>query len=217
MFVGAGEALVGGLLAGDDGHREHSFRELTIDFEHLQCLGHGIVTVGVRGVPLLPEKFRGAQEEARAHLPAHDVGPLVDEQRQVAIALDPALERVADNRLRRRPHDERLLQLGFGIDDELAAFVLQAVVRDDRHLLGEAFDVLSLLGDEAHRDEEWEVAVVVARFLDAGIELRLNALPNAPAPRLDYHAAAHRARLGHVAVAHGGLVPLGEVLLASDR
>ena len=214
--VGAGEALVGGLLAGDDGHRQHVFRELAIDLEHLQRLGHGIVAVGVRGMALLPEELGGAQEQARAHLPAHDVGPLVDEQRQIAIALDPALEGIADDRLRRRPHDQRLLELGFGIDHQLAAFVLQAVVRDDRHLLGEAFDVLGLLGDEAHRDEEREIAVLVARFLDAGIELGLNALPDAPAPRLDDHAAAHRARLGHVAVAHGGLIPLREILLPSD-
>ena len=48
------------------------------------------------------------------------------------------------------------------------------------------------------------------------VELGLDALPDAPAPRLDDHAAAHGARLGHVAVAHDGLVPLGEVLLAGD-
>ena len=215
-IVSTGEALVGGLLAGDDRHRQHVFGELSIDLEHLHRLGHGIGAVGVRGVPLLPEEFRGAQEEARTHLPAHDVGPLVDEQRQIAIALDPALERIADDRLRRRSHDERLLELGIGIDHQLAALVLQAVVRDDRHLLGKAFDVLGLLGDEAHRDEEREVAVLVASFLDAGIELGLNAFPNAPAPRLDHHAAAHRARLRHVTVVHGDLIPLGEILLASD-
>ena len=117
---GAGEALVRGLLAGDHRHRQHVFGELAIDVEHLQRLGHGLVAVGVRGVALLPEELRGAQEQARAHLPAHDVGPLVDEQRQVAIALDPALERVADDRLRRRPHDQRLLELGVGIGHELA-------------------------------------------------------------------------------------------------
>jgi hypothetical protein len=144
------------------------------------------------------------------------IRPLVDEQRQVAIALDPALERVADDRLGRRPYDQRLLELGCRIDHKLAALVLQAVVGDDRHLLGEAFDVLGLLGDEAHRYEQREIAVLVARILDARVELGLDALPNAPAPRLDHHAAAHRAGLGHVPVTHGSLIPLRKILLARD-
>ena len=54
--------------------------------------------------------------------------------------------------------------LASGSTTQLAAFVLQPVVRDDRHLLGEALDVLGLLGDEAQRDEQREVAVVVARY-----------------------------------------------------
>ena len=106
--------------------------------------------------------------------------------------------------------------LASGIENQLAALVLQAMVRDDRHLLGEAFHVLGFLGDEAHRNEQREVAVVVAGILDALVELGLDALPHAPAPRLDDHAAAHGARLGHVAVANGGLIPLGETLLAGD-
>ena len=93
-----------------------SSANVAIDLEHLQRLGHGVVAVGVRGMTFLPEEFGRAQEQARAHLPAHDVRPLVDEQRQIAIALDPALERVADDRLRRRPDDQRLFELGVGID-----------------------------------------------------------------------------------------------------
>ena len=41
--------------------------------------------------------------------------------------------------------------------------LLQPVVRDDRHLLGEALDVLGLLGDVAERDEQREVGVLGAR------------------------------------------------------
>ncbi len=57
-----------------------------------QRLGLGLV----RGVALLPEKFGRAQEQARAHFPAHDVGPLVDEDGQVAVGLHPL--RVASRR-----------------------------------------------------------------------------------------------------------------------
>ena len=114
--VGAGEALVGRLLARDHRHGEHVFGELAIDLEHLQRFGHRVVAVGVRRVAFLPEKLGRAQEQPRAHFPAHDVGPLVDQQRQVAIALDPALEGIADDRLRRRPDDQRLFQLRLRIE-----------------------------------------------------------------------------------------------------
>ena len=74
----------------------------------------------MRRVTLLPEELGGAQEEPRPHLPADDVRPLVDEQRQVAIALDPLRERRADDRLRGRPDDQRLLELSGRIGDQRA-------------------------------------------------------------------------------------------------
>ncbi len=98
---------------------------------------------------LLPEEFGGAQEEPRAHLPAHHIGPLVDLQRQVAVALDPAGKGVADDGFRGRPHDQRLFQLGVRIGLQLAVDQLQPVMGDDRHLLGETLHVLGFLGEEA--------------------------------------------------------------------
>nr|GFC75354.1 hypothetical protein [Tanacetum cinerariifolium] len=54
----------------------------------------------VGGVAFLPQKLGGAQEEARAHFPAYHVGPLVDEQRQVAVALNPVFVSAPDDGLR---------------------------------------------------------------------------------------------------------------------
>lgn len=44
---------------------------------------------GSAGCAHLPEELQGAHKGAGAHLPAVHVGPLVDEQRQVAVALHP--------------------------------------------------------------------------------------------------------------------------------
>ena len=88
--------------------------------------------------------------------------------------------------------------VGLGIDHELAVDGFQPVMGDDRHFLGEAFDVAGLLRDEAHRDEQREVAVLVPGLLDALVERRLDQLPDALAPGLDDHAAAHRTGLGHI-------------------
>src|SRR3712207_8114273 len=55
--------------------------------EHSPRLLLGLVVRGVRRVSLLPQELERSKEEPRPHLPAHDVRPLVDEQRQVAVAL----------------------------------------------------------------------------------------------------------------------------------
>jgi hypothetical protein len=136
------------------------------------------------------------QEEARAHLPTHHVPPLVDEQRQVAIAADPALKRVADHSLGGRAHDQRFGERGVGVRHQAAALGLKPVMGDDRHLLGEPLHMLALLREEAQGNEEREIAVVVAERLDAAVQLRLDQLPDAVAPRLDDHTAAHRGDLG---------------------
>ena len=158
----------------------------------------------------LPEEFGGAQEKPRPHFPAHDIGPLVDQHGQVAMAADPAREGVADDGLRGGPHHQRLFQLGVRIGLQLAVDLLQAVMGDDRHFLGEAFDMIGFLGDEGEGDEEREIAILMAGRLDAAVQLLLDQFPHAIAPGLDHHGAAHRAGLGHVGVAHHRLVPVGE-------
>ena len=85
----AGELLVVGLLPADHRHRHHVLGEVGVDVEHAVHLFERLFVRRVRGVAFLPEELAGAQEQARAHLPAHHVGPLVDEQRQIAVALDP--------------------------------------------------------------------------------------------------------------------------------
>jgi hypothetical protein len=96
----------------------------------------GLLVGGVGGVALLPQELGGPQEHAGALLPAHDVGPLVHEQREVAVAVDPAGEEVADDGLAGRADDVGLVEL------------FAAGVGDDRELGREALDVLGLLGDE---------------------------------------------------------------------
>ncbi len=151
----------------------------------------------------LPEELRGAQEHARAQLPANDVGPLVDQHRQVAPALDPLGEEVADDGLRRRADDVRLFQL------------LAAGDGDHRQLGREAFHVLGFLLQEALRDQQREIHVLVAGGLEAVVELALQHLPDGVAVGLDDHAALDDlGGLGHVALQDDVLVPGGEILLA---
>jgi hypothetical protein len=91
------------------------------------------------------------------------------------------------------------------------------MVGDDRHFLGEAFHVVGFLGEVRQRNEQREIAVLDARFLDARVHQLLDAFPDAVTPRLDHHAAAHAGFLGKLGLGDHRLIPLGEVFVALDR
>ena len=148
----AGELLGLRLHALDHRHRHHVLGHLGVDIEHAQHFLDGFFVRRVRGVSLLPEKFRGPQEHARAQLPADDVRPLVHQHRQVAPALNPLREEMADDGFRRRPDDVRLFEL--------------FAARDGHHrqLRRETLDVLRFLLQKALRDEQRKIHVLMARW-----------------------------------------------------
>jgi predicted transcriptional regulator len=110
---------------------------------------------------------------------------------------------VADDRLRGGPDDVRLFELFAACDG------------DDRQLRRESLDVLGLLAQEALRDQQRKVGVLVAEGFEPVVELALEPLPDGVAVRLDHHAALHDfGRLGHVALQDDVLIPRCEVLRA---
>jgi hypothetical protein len=87
------------LRAGQDGNGERLVEAVPVDAEHLQGLLTRLAGRSVDGVALLPEKLGGAQKGPGDHLPAHDVAPLVYEEGQIPVALDPVPVEVADDAL----------------------------------------------------------------------------------------------------------------------
>ena len=151
----------------------------------------------------LPEEFRGAQEHARAQFPADHVGPLVQQHRQIAPALNPLGEEVADDGLRRRPDHVRLFEF------------LAAGDGDHRQFRREAFDVLGFLLQEALRDQQREIDVLVVGGLEALVEFALQHFPDGVAVGLDDHAALDDfGGFRHVALQYDVLIPGGKVLRA---
>ena len=128
----------------EDRDRQMIAHEGFVDVEHLLRLGARFGFGFVHGVAFLPEEFRGAQEQARAHFPAHDIGPLVDQDRQIAVGLHPLRVARADDCLGRWPNDQRLGQRT-GRHHFPIGIQLQPVMSDDGAFLGEAFDVLRFL------------------------------------------------------------------------
>ena len=159
----------------------------------------------------LPQKFRRAKKQTRSHFPAHNVRPLIDEQWQVPVGLNPASEQFADDSLGSRPDDEGFVQLSGGL--QLAVLIrFQSGMGDHRALLGEAVDMLRLALEKAHRDEEREVGVLVTGCLEHGIQGFANVFPDGIAPRFDNHATAYRSILGQVRRLDYLLIPLGIIL-----
>ena len=164
---------------------------------------------------LLPEELGRTQEQTRTHLPTHDVGPLVAQDRQVTIRLDPVLISIPDDRLRRRTHDQLLLQLGSRIDYYALPLgvILQAIVRHHGALLGEALYVVSLAREERLGDKEREIGILVSRLLEHLIECLVHLLPDGITIGFDHHTAAHGRIFGQAGLHNQVVIPLRVVII----
>ena len=198
--VGAGELLSLGLLAVHHRHRQLVFGKVLVDSQHAQRLLLRLLGRLVRGVPFLPEELGGAEEQPGHLFPSHDVGPLIDQDRQVSPRLDPLGVHRSDDRLRGRADGEPFLE------DFVAA------LRHPRDLRREPFHVLRLAHQQALRDEEREVRVDVTGGLEAPVQPLLDQLPHRIAVGPDHHAPLDRGVVGQLGAADDVDVPAAEVL-----
>ena len=211
----AGKTLGLRFFARKNRQRQMLAREGFIHAQHLLRLLHRLLRSLVRGVAFLPQELGGAEKNARAHLPSHDVRPLVDEDGKVAPGLHPFCVGGADDRLAGGSHHERLGELRAGRGTQFAIRPdIEPVVRDDRAFLCEALDVSRFFFEITERNEERKIRVPVAGRLEHGIERALHGFPDAVAPGLDNHAAAHVGVFREIGGTDDLLIPLGEILRA---
>ena len=180
--VGTGESLGLGLAPTEHGHRHPVFAEVGIHIEHPRSMFNRLVGRCVRGMPFLPEKLGGTEKEPGPHLPTNDVRPLVDQQRQIPIRLDPAGECFPDDRLGSRPNHEWFIQFSRRDQSAIGAG-LKPVVGDDGAFLGKPLDMLGFLLEETLGYEKGEVGVLVTGRLEHPIEHLLELLPEGATPR----------------------------------
>ena len=105
------------------------FRESPVDAKNTQGFLFSILIGRVSGMPFLPQEFRGSQKQPCAHFPSNDIAPLIQEQWQIPIRLDPIPVRIPNNGLRRGPDDERFVEFR------------AAGVSNHSHLRSESLDV----------------------------------------------------------------------------
>ena len=213
---GTGEAFGFGFLSHDDGDGEEVADGIRVKLmDHVGFL-EGLFLGLVRGVAFLPEELGGAEEEAGAHFPAHDVCPLVDEKGEVAVGLGPAREGGSDDGLGGGTNDVGLGEFAagdhFGFSGDGVFFCFETVVGDDGALGGKALGVLGFFFEIGEGDEEGEVGVFMAGGLEAAIEVALDGFPDGKAPRLDDHASSGFGIFSKVGGSDDLLIPLGKVL-----
>src|SRR5829696_5857609 len=137
---------------------------------------------------LLPQELGRTKKWAGHLLPAQHVAPLVYEDGQVAVALDPVPVKVADDALGGRADIKNLFEL------------FASSYRYPGELGVEAFDVLGLFFEVALGDEEGEVGVLVAGYLEAPIQVALDAFPDREPVRTNSESPPYRpviCELGH--------------------
>ena len=212
----SGEALVRRLDTFDDRNSHHALGEVGIYIEHLSCVVLGFLFGRMGGVSLLPEELGRTEEEAGTHLPAHDVTPLVTEDRQIPIGRDPVLIGGPDDGLGSRTDDEFFLQFRLRVYDHAATVgvVHQTMVGHNGALFGKALYVLRFAAKERLRDEEREIGVFDTFLFEPTVELRLNRFPNRIAVGLDDHTSADRTLLRQVGLNDQFVIPL-RIILAS--
>ena len=65
--------------------------------QHFFSFLNGFVAGGMRRVTFLPQKFGSSEKQAGTHFPTNNVGPLIDQNGQIAIGLNPTFVGVPDN------------------------------------------------------------------------------------------------------------------------
>src|SRR4029453_2765891 len=106
--------------------------------------------------------------------------PLVQQERQITVRLNPVAIGIPNDGLRRRPDNQRLFKL------------LTATVRDHSDFWSEPFDMLRLLLQKVLRNEQWKVGILVPGFLKHPIKRLLHFFPDGIAIGANDHAALYR-------------------------
>lgn len=97
-------------------HEVHA--KIVVDIEHLPCFVVRFLCACMGGMSFLPKEFSTPQKQSCPHFPSDDIRPLIYQQRQITIGMDPILIAVPYDGFRGRSHDELFFKLRFRIDDD---------------------------------------------------------------------------------------------------
>src|SRR5690606_3918191 len=142
-------------------------------------------------MPFLPQKFSRSEKQSGPHFPTDNVRPLVDQNGQIPVGLDPVPVRIPNDGFGRGAYDQFLFEFGFRIyyDAFPIRIVHQPVMGDYGAFLGETFYVGRLLAEKGFGDKKRKIGIDVAGFFEHPVELVSDVLPDGKTIGSDDHAS----------------------------
>ena len=138
---GTGKFIIFRLASFYNRHSQIIFTNLAINIEHLYGFFFSLFSTGMSSMSLLPQKLSCAQKQSRTHFPAHNISPLINQNRQIAIRLNPFCKTVGNNGLGSRANNQRFFQRRSR--NQLSVFAFEFRVGNNRHFFGKTFNVFS--------------------------------------------------------------------------
>ena len=165
---------------------------------------------------LLPQEFCSTQEEAGTHFPTHHVRPLITQNRQIAIRINPVLISIPDDGFRSRANNQFFFQFSFRVYDypTTVRSIFQTMVCYYCTLLCKTFHMFRFTAEERLRNQQRKIGIHVSRFLKHIVQLTLHFLPDSVSVRFDHHTATHSRLFCQIGLHHQLIIPLRIILAA---
>ena len=178
--------------------------------QHFLCFSFSFFTSSMCCVTFLPQEFGSTQEQTCTHFPAHYVCPLVAQDRQVTVWVDPVFISTPDNSFWSWTNNQFFFQFGSRVYNHTRTIfcILQTIVSYYRTFLSEAFYVFSFTAQIRFRNQQREIRIHMSCSLEHIVKDTLHFFPDGISVRLDYHTATHRRLFSQIGLYHQIIIPL---------
>ena len=150
-----GKTFVSWLHTFHNRHCHILFGKFTVYIQHSYSFFFGLFASGVCRMAFLPQEFRRTQEETGTHLPTEYVCPLIAQDRQIAVWINPVLICIPDNGFGSRTDNEFFFQLSSRVYYHATAIrvVFQTIVRHYGTFFRKTFYMLCFTAKEWFRNK----------------------------------------------------------------
>ena len=129
---------------------------------------------------LLPKELGSPQKKSGSLFPTHHVSPLVDQNREISVAIDPLRIHVSNHCFGSWTNDQWLFQL------------FTPAYGHHRTLWAESLNMLSFSVQELLWNQQWEVGIYMSRFFEHSVQPSLHRFPDRKSARANDHASLDR-------------------------
>ena len=173
----------------------HKMRnKIWIHFHHFSRFNISFLSRSVCSMPFLPKKFRTSKENPSSHLPSYHICPLIYEQWQITMWLDPISITISDNRFWSRSNNQLFLQFCIRIhDNTFPIFVIfESIMSYYRTFFGKSIYMVRFFTKKRFWDKKREIGILMSSCLKHRIKHISNIFPDRVSIRFNHHTPSHR-------------------------